>query len=64
MDEKAVAGIALIVIGLFGLVFFFPILIMMVFSGIVSAVVASFVNEALSNMPMYGTLPEVLDWLT
>lgn len=46
------------------LVFFFPILIMMVFSGIVSAVVASFVNEALSNMPMYGTLPEVLDWLT
>ncbi|MBS7623860.1 hypothetical protein KEJ39_09375 [Candidatus Bathyarchaeota archaeon] len=33
MDEKAVAGIALIVIGLFGFVFFFPIYSPMVYGG-------------------------------
>ena len=44
------------------IVFFLPILIMMVLSGFLSAIVISFVNKAISNMPMYGTPQQVLNW--
>ena len=37
------------------IVFFLPILIMMVLSGFLNAIVISFVNKAVSNMPRYGT---------